>query len=271
MTPTDILLIVEPGRDARAAAGVAAALGRQFGGRIEGLCLTPLPELQTEDCYATGPTAIHDVTVRLEQETQAFAATAEASVLEAIRPSGCELTWTVGEPGELAARTALRCRLHDLVVMNKPADRDTGLAEAVLRLGGAPCLVVPQDWDPARRLDHMVVAWNGSHQAKRALDDAMELLRQAKTVSILTVGEEAIPEGEQAALIAHLARKGVPATMAVVPKEARGPAILAWCREHAADLLVMGAFGHTPRTERWFGGTTWTVLTGAQTPVLMSC
>lgn len=270
MMPTDIFLIVQPGLDIRAAAGVAGELAARFGARLEGLCLMPLPELKPEDCYATGKTAIHELTLRLDQETEILAAADEAIVREAIGSIG-EFVWTVVQPGELAAATALRCRLADLVVITRPTPHHTNLAEAVLRLGGAPCLIVPETWDPRRALDHVVVAWNGSRQAKRALEDALPMLREAKTVSVLIVGPSEGCEGRHDALIAHLGRKGVAATLASAPKGPYGQTILDWCAEHQADLLVMGAFGHTPRTERWFGGTTWTALTGARIPVLMSC
>ena len=197
----------------------------------------------------------------------------QAIVQTAMHKAGCPLTWTAAEPGELTAESALRCRLADLVVIGLPEVHTAALplVESIVRLGGAPCLLVPETWDAARPLDHVVLAWNGSRQAKRAMDDALPLLRDAKIVSVLAIGSAEGLEGQHDALIAHLRRKGVAASMAIAPKGPYGAAILDWCDEHQADLLAMGAFGHTPRAERWFGGTTWTVLTGARIPVLMSC
>jgi nucleotide-binding universal stress UspA family protein len=190
--------------------------------------------------------------------------------------AGCDFTWTIANPGELPAETALRARLADLVVMTRPETSHATmlpLAEVLIRLGGAPCLIAPEAWNPARPLEHAVVAWNGGSQAKRAMDDALPLLREAQRVSVLVVGSTSGLEDRLERLTVHLRRKGVKAALEAAPKgdSGAGRALLNWCADQQADLLVMGAFGHTPRVERWFGGATWTVLTGAHLPVLMSC
>jgi nucleotide-binding universal stress UspA family protein len=127
--------------------------------------------------------------------------------------------------------------------------------------------------EPPAAFDHVAVAWNGARQAKRALDDALPFLKAASRVTLLYAGPADGAHEPHGDLVEHLARKGVHADMAFVPKGEHGPAhsLLDWCAEQQVDLLVMGAFGHTPRAERWLGGTTWTVLTTARLPVLMSC
>jgi nucleotide-binding universal stress UspA family protein len=276
MDLTDILLPLKPGRDERAAAGVAARLARRHGARVRGLCLTPLPALQPEDCYAYGRDAIHEVLDHVDKDVEAHRTEVERPFRSAMAEAGCEHSWSVTAPGELAAETALRARLTDLVVLTRPWSKDgTDLpfAECMIRLSGAPCLVTPSAPDAPASFDHVVVAWNGSRQAKRALDDALPFLKAATRVTILYAGHVDGAHEPHADLVEHLARKGVHASPALVAKGEHGPAhaLLDWCGEHGADLLVMGAFGHTPRAERWFGGTTWTVLTAARLPVLMSC
>jgi len=213
---------------------------------------------------------------RMDRATDAQAAQAEAPTRAVMLAAGCDFTWTVAGQGELPVETALRARLADLVVLTRPDVRDStamSLAQSLIRLGGAPCLLAPEGCDPARPLDHAVLAWNGSRQAKRAMDDALPLLREARQVSILAVGQASGLESQREGLLVHLRRKGVTATLEAAPNhgEGAGHALLAWCGERQADLLVMGAFGHTPRAERWFGGVTWTVLSSAHLPVLMSC
>lgn len=276
MDLTDIFLPLKPGRDDRAATRIAARLGRRYGACVRGLCLTPLPAMQSEDCYAFGASAIHEVLEHVDADIKIHRSEAEGPFRSAMDEAGCEQVWSATPPGELAAETALRARTADLVVLTRPWSKDgTDLpfAECLIRLSGAPCLLIPQGSEPPASFDHAVVAWNGSRQAKRALDDAMPFLKSATRVTLLYAGQADGEHEPRADLVGHLARKGVQATLAVAPKGEHGPArsLLDWCAEHKADLLVMGAFGHTPRAERWLGGATWTVLTTARLPVLMSC
>jgi len=270
----DILVPLHPHRDDRAACGFAARLAAVHGARVLGLCLTPLPELEVEDCYAMGAAAAHEVMSRMEREKEAVRAKAEAAFHAAM--AACDSDWDVTDPGELTAETALRARVQDLVVLTRPATpdgHDLRLAECLIRLGGTPCVMVPPEWDPRAPVDHVAVAWNGSRQAKRAMDDALPLLKAADRVSVVLLGHaDSLPAAHQG-LIDHLRRKGVNADIEFVPKgrDTVGVALLRWCGGHCVDLLVMGAFGHTPQTERWLGGTTWTALTSAHLPVLMSC
>jgi nucleotide-binding universal stress UspA family protein len=276
MDLTDILLPLKPGRDDRAAMGLAAGLGHRYDARVRGLCLTPWPSSPPEDGYAPGARAAHDVLERVGLDTKAQQSQMESRFNSAMRDAGCDLAWSVTELGELAAETAIRGRVVDLVVLTRPGPKDmTGLpfAECLIRLSGVPCLLAPPDSEPIAAFEHVVVAWNGSRQAKRALDDALPFLKAASRVTLLYVGKQDGVHEPHANLVDRLGRKGVHATLSVIAKgdQGRAQALLDWCDDNQADLLVMGAFGHTPRAERWFGGATWTVLTTARLPVLMSC
>lgn len=276
MNLTDILLPLKPSRDERAVMQLAARLGSRYGARVRGLCLTPWPSAAPDDGYASGASAAHDVLQRIDTNIKVRLSQVENAFRSAMREAGCELAWNVTEPGELAAATALRGRSTDLVALTRPEANDpTDLpfAECMVRLSGSPCLLVPKDCEPPPSFDHVVVAWNGSRQAKRALDDALPFLKEAARVTLLHAGKADGVHEPHANLVDRLARKGIRATLALAPKGEHGPAhsLLDWCADNQVDLLVMGAFGHTPRAERWFGGTTWTVLTAARLPVLMSC
>jgi hypothetical protein len=191
MDLTDILLPLKPGRDERAASAVAAHLARRHGARVRALCLTPLPSLQPEDCYAFGRDAIHEVLEHVDKDVAVHRAEVEGRFRSAMAEAGCDHDWSVTPPGELAAETSLRARLADLVVLTRPWSKDGNelpFAECLIRLSGAPCLLVPSAPDAPASFDHVVVAWNGSRQAKRALDDALPLLKAASRVTILYAG-----------------------------------------------------------------------------------
>ena len=270
----DILLPIRPG-DNSGAAAIAAAMARDLGACVQGVCLPPLPSLQPSDCYAIGATAVSDVLRRMDDEEAGVEAVVQSVFEAAMDAAGCEREWRGAEPGELAAQTALRARLADLSIMPRPAAHDAigqQLAETLVRMGGSPCLLIPDRGPPPYPFKHVVVAWNGSRGAKRAMDDAMPLLRRAETVQALVVGDPDGREPNRPGLKRHLARHGVKADILALPVGRGGAAaaLIAYCGDHAADLLVMGAFGHSPRAEQWLGGTTWTVLTTVSTPVFMS-
>lgn len=275
MAISDILLPLMPGRDERAATAIAARVGRSLGARVCGLCLTPLPSMLSEGRYAFGASALHEVLDHVDADIRTHRSEVEGPFRSAMCEAGCEHCWSATAPGELAAETALRARMADLVVLTRPWSKDGAdlpFAECMIRLSGAPCLLAPLGPDAPAAFDHVAVAWNGSREAKRALDDALPFLQAAGRVTLLSAGHDDAHE-PHTDLLEHLARKGVQASVALAAKGAHGPAhpLLDWCAEHQADLLVMGAFGHTPRAERWLGGATWTALTAARLPVLMSC
>jgi nucleotide-binding universal stress UspA family protein len=122
----------------------------------------------------------------------------------------------------------------------------------------------------------VLVAWDGSREAARAVHDALPLLRRAREVSVLVADPERlatkIGEKPGADLAAHLARHGLPVRVEVVKSGGRplGEILLAQVEEERADLLVMGGYAHARLRELVLGGTTRHVLTHASVPVLLS-
>ena len=189
------------------------------------------------------------------------------------RPTSCLRRRT--DPGESFENVALAARVTDLVIMPRPRSNDPDsrlLAQTMVAIGGAPCLLIPEEGPAPAAFDRVALAWNGSRQVKRAMDGAMPFLRAARQVDLLVFGPGGRPDDECAQLADHLRRKGV--VVDVIRLPIRSPdcaaALLSWCGDAGADLLVMGAFGHSPLREHWFGGTTWTVMTTASLPVLMA-
>ena len=140
---------------------------------------------------------------------------------------------------------------------------------------GGPCLVVPRNKavDPAFK--RIVIGWNGSKEAARAVFDALPLLKNAEFVEVLVVDPaerrpDDLQQGE--AIAAALGRHGV--TVQLVAAR-RGPgrveeAIVEHCSDARADLLVLGAYGHSWLREFLFGGVTRGVLEHAPVATFMS-
>jgi nucleotide-binding universal stress UspA family protein len=178
----------------------------------------------------------------------------------------------LGYPSAIVPR---RARLNDLVVLGQSGRVDekpyTDTLEETLLHGGRPVLLAPPR--PAALIGKVVaIAWNGSPEAARAVGAAMPLLGAAATVHILTASEEEDPQ-PQLDLAAYLAWHGVAATtnrVRPVKGVGTGELLLAEARDHGADLLVMGGYGHSPWREMIFGGATRQVVSTSSLPVLLA-
>ncbi|WP_201833902.1 universal stress protein [Microvirga zambiensis] len=167
-------------------------------------------------------------------------------------------------------------RTHDLTVLD--AERialalDRGLIEAVLMDSGRPLLVVPQGRDVFAG-DRIIVAWDGSAKAARALNDALPLLRGATQVELVSVtGEKDLAHTVPGAEIApHLTRHGVTVNVLALP--AMNGDVAETLRNHArltrADMIVMGAYVHSRLRETILGGTTQSLLKDMPVPLFLS-
>ncbi|MBV8169621.1 MAG: universal stress protein [Alphaproteobacteria bacterium] len=163
----------------------------------------------------------------------------------------------------------------DLVIMpglgTEKAARDPAEIEAALFATGRPVLLVPPT-PPADLLGSVIVAWNGSPEANRAVAAALPLLSKAGRVGVFCEPERTRAGAKPDALIAYLAWHGIKA--AVVPASAANASMAeklfdAAARVHAS-LLVMGAYTHSRVREMMFGGVTDHVLHHAVIPVLMA-
>lgn len=122
----------------------------------------------------------------------------------------------------------------------------------------------------------VLVAWNATRQCALAVRQSMDMILQAKNVHVALVDPTASPSamGEEpgADAATYLARRGAQVTVDTLASGGRDPAIV--LQRHAndigAELIVMGAYGHSRLRERIFGGTTQTTLDHVGTPVLMA-
>ncbi|HJV87734.1 MAG TPA: universal stress protein [Noviherbaspirillum sp.] len=182
---------------------------------------------------------------------------------------------------EAGAGICLRARYSDLVVIGQfdPDEHSPvvmpDFPEFVVLNSGRPVLIVPH----AGRLDvpgrRIVVAWDASISATRALVNALPMLKRAQAVDVAVFNPDAggTSHGEQpgADIALYLARHGV--RVNVIPQWAEtdiGEALLSLAADIGADLLVMGGYGHSRFRELLLGGVTRTVLQSMTIPVLMS-
>lgn len=146
--------------------------------------------------------------------------------------------------------------------------------EHIIMGSGKPVLVIPYIGFPETMGDNIVIAWDQSREASRAIHDALPLLRKAKKVHIFSAVNRKQRENELVAvdMAEHLARHDInidtnPTVLTDVPV---AETLLSRCADYDADLIVMGAYGHSRLREYTLGGTTRTILKSMTLPVLMT-
>ena len=275
----NLLVQIDGGKAAAKRIDAAIGLARGFGAHLTGLVVASEPRIPGF-VVAQMPAGAWDETLRqlrLQAETFAdgFIAAAERAGLTA----DCRIDSALETA--VPRIVALQARHADLAILGQadpddPQPGGAGLIGDVVLSAGRPVLAIPYIGAGPTLGERVLVAWDGGREAARALNDALPLLKRAKTVSVVAINASNRPDshGSQAGadIALHLARHGVKVqTEALeIPDIRVGDALLSRLSDAAADLLVMGAYGHSRLSETILGGATRTILRAMTVPVLMS-
>ncbi|HVC59558.1 MAG TPA: universal stress protein [Acetobacteraceae bacterium] len=282
----DILVHLDGGPRSAIRLGVAVGLARRAGAHLTGVYVVDIPSAEffygaAMPLAAGGAERVVD---QMRADAVAAAAPVEAGFRELLRREGVEGGWRLVE-GNLPATVALHARYADLTVLGQanPYEHRDGLGRglgavvvATLMEAGRPVLAVPFAGDFPTLGERVLVAWNASREAARAVNDALPLLREAASVTVLAVnprrginGHGDVPAAD---IALHLARHGVRAEAAhtVATDIPDGEALLSYAADIGADLIVCGAYGHSRARELVFGGVTRTLLAEMTAPVFLS-
>jgi nucleotide-binding universal stress UspA family protein len=168
-------------------------------------------------------------------------------------------------------------RLRDLTLVSIPEGEHVSrwYAETIIFGSGLPTMVLPEVRKrPEFALNTVIVAWDFSRPAARAVADALPLLEKSKRVFVLTVTNEKVIDTRRssAELAKHLARHGVNVTLDIADAKGRsiGEAIESYVASRNGDLLVMGAYGHSRLREFILGGATKSMLARPPVPIFFS-
>ena len=166
-------------------------------------------------------------------------------------------------------------RLRDLTIVPVPESYDQWYAETVIFGSGRPTLILPET--PRARpfeLGTVVVAWDFSRAAARAVSDALPLLERARKVRVVTVTNEKSLDTKHSAeeLAKNLSRHGIDVVLDRVDANGRpiGEVLDTYTLSHQVDVLVMGAYGHSKWREFILGGATKSLLSKPPLPILFS-
>lgn len=197
--------------------------------------------------------------------TDDFTPDSKAGASKGVSISWRELT------GKQAELVGVWGRLADLIVVPKPGkDLGANTLEAALMQTGTMTLMAPDG--PVSNLgDGIAVAWNGTAEAARTVKALLPLLAQASSVSILTTDVDGTDSELGAPHVQrYLACHGIGSSVQEVGRDRDiGLALLDAAKAAGADILAMGAYGHSRRRELIMGGATNEVIKFAEMPVLM--
>ena len=276
MAIKDLVVHITDGPDCAARLTLAVTLARIHGAHLAGVYVEPpLPMSAYPEIPV--PAAIIDAEIAAiaacaaEQAARFNAATAQATI-------GSE--WRQTRADNVTALN-VSARYADLVILGQAPSRsmswfDPAIAEHVALACGRPLLVVPHDYVPAPLGQRILIAWNGGREAVRAVHDALPLLAQAEFVQVM-VTNPVIGYGDHGAepgadICRHLAHHGVRAEAHVGHAEhaAVGALLLAQAAAIGADLIVMGAYGHSRMRELVLGGVTRHLLRHMTIPLFVA-
>jgi nucleotide-binding universal stress UspA family protein len=256
----------------------ATALAAAQDGHLDVLCLG-VDRTQTGYYYAGANAMILQETLtRAQDEAKAVRRFADDYL------NRTEIRWGaetgVAQLADLGRHVAHHARFADMVILPQPYGEDRGaelepLVEAVLFEGRAPVLVVPEKGEPVPKPRTIVVAWNESREALAAIRAALPMLRAADIVRVTVIGppqhgpERSDPGG---LLSQMLARHGVSCEIDVLGKSMTrvSDVLNRHAVDTAADMIVMGAYGHSRFREAILGGATRNMLEQAKVPILMA-
>lgn len=275
---TNILVHVDQARSVRARLDVALLLAERHNAHLTALYAVSRPHLP-DYVKARIPESV--LQVQAKQAAEAMAR-ARAAFDDACRAAGrsarAEWRASAGAPIDVLA---LHVRYADIAVVGQTdpdgASEDlTDLPGMLALAAGRPVLAVPYIGKYPSVGENVMIAWNASREATRAVNDAMPILERAKLVTVLTVnprgGNDGHGEEPGADIALHLARHGVKVSSTHIVSDELDPAdlILSRAADLGIDLLVMGAYGKSRLRELVLGGVSRHMMRHMTAPVLMS-
>jgi len=287
MTYKTVLLHIDDSAGRAARIEAAASSAQACGGHLTGVALTGVSRL----LYQNQPDLDADPNLSLHLNFLRDRATRALDGFEAqVRAAGVASFEQRVLDDEAAGGISLLARYADLVVISQYNAKDKSpsvmrdFPAYVLLHSGRPVLIVPYApplplLAPPAAARNVLISWNASKEASRAVSAALPLLQRAGQVHVAIFDAQlhAAEHGEQPGteVTEYLARQGVEARLHLldgggVRRGDIGEALLAQAADLSADLLVMGAYGHSRLRETILGGVTRTILQSMTIPVLMA-
>jgi nucleotide-binding universal stress UspA family protein len=269
----DLLVHVDGGEAGRQRVRLAVEMAERAGARLTGLHVMPPADIRPLYKPSQVEAAVAQVAASLARMAAEAAKSFEEETLGRLPAA----RWLAAE-GDVAQGVIARARYADVVILGQYEWQGPGethampISASIALKCGRPVLVVP-DGALYSGFASVAVAWDGSREAVRAVHDAMPLLRDARSVHLLTVIPLSGPcDLDPRSLVDHLVTHGVKveARPESVKLDDENRLLQRRISQGEYDLLIMGAYSHPMWVEFVFGGATNTTLLSSRIPVLVS-
>lgn len=274
----EILVHLDNAARAEARLAIAASLARQHAAHLTALQVidVAVPVMAMGD-GGGGGAVIAELMEQMRQSALAAGQKLKTAFEAALAREGIMGEWRQVE-GTTAEVLALHGRYADLVVLGQddPESDNAGVLEAVLFDSGRPVLAIPFAGKFTTIGKRVLVGWNASREATRAVHDALPILAKAESTTVFLAnpkrGLGAHGDEPGADIARHLARHGLKVDVAKATADdvSDSTLLLNHASDMGADLLVMGAYGHSRLREFILGGVTRSLLREMTVPVLLS-
>ena len=280
MTFKNVAVLLDPTAETDNRTACAAAIARQSNAHLIGLHVVSAqrPEHRA-DYYIRGGQAVSNMVASRDAADEATSAMVRRHFDALVSEYGLHAEFRVVRrtaPDDLLILNSLHT---DLVVVGQRELQDLGdhlSPDKIFLASGAPILCLPDGWRSERVGKNVLVGWNASREARRAVADALPFLLAADSVTVLVVDPEELTDrhGEEpgADIALHLTRHGARVEVVRMLSEDQSVAdvMLSYADTHGADLIVIGAYSHARPAEVIFGGVTRTLIKKSTVPFVLS-
>lgn len=252
----------------------AVAVARHLNAKISGaMCIVGIPKVSNflADRLVGANDAIAEENRRSQDNAQALMRALQEGAGPNLGREAIRI-----ECGHIIESRSLteHARVFDLAIVPSYGHSETqSVAEALIFSSGRPVLMLPENPE-GEAFGSVVIGWDGSRGAARAVHDSMPFLRQAEAVHVVSItSDKELPASPSTQdLVQHLAHHGITASAHAEDAKGQdaGAALVRVTRTLGGELLVMGAYGQSKIREFVLGGATRTILTSAAVPVLLS-
>ncbi|MCH9675510.1 MAG: universal stress protein [Gammaproteobacteria bacterium] len=266
-----LVVHIDHARTVSARLSAALVFAADFDAHLTGFYVKPSTP------YAYAGTAVVDAQtyLKLQADIEAEAREAREAFERAAEAASATVQWRQVVANDRETELALVARTTDILFSGQydrddPRSPNSGICGELALTAGRPIVQIPHAMTKSKFGRRILIAWNGSREAARAVSDALPVLVRADDVTVLTVNTLSPSQACAESLIQYLAAHGIKAShrqeMGVDP----GGTILAIAGDMDSDLIVAGAYGHSRAREFILGGVTNTLLAEANVPVMMS-
>jgi nucleotide-binding universal stress UspA family protein len=272
----DIVVFVDGRTETAGILEFAGVLAQEHGARLITVFMQPAPVIKPPETFARG-TGILDVIEAHRTQLEGIEADHLALFDNIVRRHGIRSEWR--SLSNLNSDVGSHAHYADLAIVARPDPAGLtagppGFIESLVLTSGRPIIMFPPH-GTVSRVRRILVGWNARREAVRAVADALPLLKMAEAIEVLVVDpQHHAGHGQEpgADIARHLAHHGARLEVRRLSSGGKdvGHLLLSQAAAFGADLIVMGAYGHSHLSEWVFGGVTRTVLREAGVPVLMS-